>query len=61
MNISLFEHNQTAFDSAVELLDQTGKAAIIHPTGSGKSYIAFKLCEQNPDKSVCWLSPSEAS
>ena len=59
MNISLFEHNQTAFDSAVELLEQTGKAAIIHPTGSGKSYIAFKLCEQNPDKSVCWLSPSE--
>ena len=59
MNISLFEHNQTAFDSSVELLDQTGKAAIIHPTGSGKSYIAFKLCEQNPDKTVCWLSPSE--
>ena len=59
MNISLFEHNQTAFDSSVELLDQTGKAAIIHPTGSGKSYIAFKLCEQNPNKTVCWLSPSE--
>ena len=59
MNISLFEHNQTAYDSAVEMLEKTGKAAIIHPTGSGKSYIAFKLCEQYSDKTVCWLSPSE--
>ena len=40
-------------------MNETGKAAIIHPTGSGKSYIAFKLAEENPDVQVCWLSPSE--
>ena len=40
------------------LLD-TGKAAVIHPTGTGKSFIGFKLCEDYPDKLVCWLSPSE--
>ena len=28
-------------------------------TGSGKSYIAFKLIEDNPEKVVIWLSPSE--
>ena len=41
------------------MLRGTGKAAIIHPTGTGKSFIAFKLCEDHPDKTVCWLSPSE--
>lgn len=59
MSIKLFEHNQTAFDDALEMLEETGKAAVVHPTGTGKSYIGFKLCEQFPDKTICWLSPSE--
>ena len=41
------------------MLAETGKAAVIHPTGTGKSFIGFKLCEAHPDKLVCWLSPSE--
>ena len=41
------------------MLSETGKAAVIHPTGTGKSFIGFKLCEDNPDKKVLWLSPSE--
>mgnify|MGYP002556083230 FL=1 len=57
--IELFEHNKTAYDSAVSMLSDTGKAAIIHPTGTGKSFIGFKLCEDHPDKTICWLSPSE--
>lgn len=59
MSLELFEHNQAAFDAAFEMLGDTGKAAIIHPTGTGKSYIGFKLCEQFPNKTICWLSPSE--
>ena len=59
MAVSLFPHNQSAYDSAVSMLAETGKAAIIHPTGTGKSFIAFKLCEDNPKKRVCWLAPSE--
>lgn len=58
MSIELFEHNKTAYKSAVAMLAKTGKAAVIHPTGTGKSFIGFKLCEDNPDKTVCWLSPS---
>ena len=57
--IRLFEHNQTAYNAAVSMLASTGKAAIIHPTGTGKSFIAFKLCDENPSKNVLWLSPSE--
>ena len=41
------------------MMEQYGKAAIVHPTGTGKSYIAFKLIEDNPEKVVIWLSPSE--
>ena len=59
MSMDLFRHNQTAYDAAVLMLAETGKAAVIHPTGTGKSFIGFKLCEDNPDKTVCWLSPSD--
>ncbi len=59
MSISLFEHNETAYRSALTMLRITGKTAIVHPTGTGKSFIGFKLCEDNPDRKVCWLSPSE--
>lgn len=59
MSIELFEHNRQAYEAAVTMLDKTGKAAVIHPTGTGKSFIGFKLCEDNPDKNVLWLSPSE--
>ena len=57
--LRLFEHNEKAYRAAVRMMEQYGKAAIVHPTGTGKSYIAFKLIEDNPDKVVIWLSPSE--
>ncbi|MBR5090271.1 MAG: Helicase associated domain protein [Ruminiclostridium sp.] len=59
MAIELFRHNQEAYESAVAMLEAVGKACVIHPTGTGKSFIGFKLCEDNPDKTVLWLSPSE--
>ena len=57
--IKLYSHNQKAYELAVTMLEDTKKAAIVHPTGTGKSFIAFKLCEDHPDKKICWLSPSE--
>ena len=57
--IKLYSHNQQAYDLAVNMLKDTKKAAIVHPTGTGKSFIAFKLCEDHHDKTICWLSPSE--
>ena len=41
------------------MLAARGKAAVVHPTGTGKSFIAFKLAEDNPSSRVLWLSPSE--
>ncbi len=55
----LFEHNQKAYQAAMEMLSQTGQAAVIHPTGTGKSFLAFQLCVDNERSKVCFLSPSE--
>ena len=59
MAISLYKHNEEAWLAAREMLEETRKAAVVHPTGTGKSFIGFKLCDEYPDKTVCWLSPSE--
>lgn len=58
MKLELFEHNQKAYEAAISMMAETGKAAIIHPTGTGKSLIAFKLAMEHPDASVYWLAPS---
>ena len=59
MAITLFPHNAEAYEAAVQMLAETGKACVIHPTGTGKSFIGFKYCEDHPERSVLWLSPSE--
>lgn len=59
MALDLYEHNANAYMAAYEMMDKYGKAAIVHPTGTGKSYIAFKLIEAHPNEMIIWLSPSE--
>lgn len=52
MSVSLFKHNEEAYKSVISLLDKCNKTAVIHPTGTGKSFIDFKLCEDNPNKRI---------
>ena len=59
MAFRLFEHNARVYKAALAEMERYGKAAIIHPTGTGKSYIAFKLIADHPDTVVLWISPSE--
>lgn len=59
MSIELFQYNEKAYKAAVKMLKMHKKAAIIHPTGTAKFFIGFKLCEDNPDSIICWLSPSD--
>ena len=59
MAFSLYEHNMTAYENVVNKFKETKKTAIIHPTGTGKSFVGFKLCVDNPNKRICWVSPSE--
>lgn len=59
MSIQLFEHNERAYQAVRTMLADHGRAAVVHPTGTGKSYIAFRLVEENAEKRFLWLSPSE--
>ncbi len=59
MKLDLYPHNRKAFLKAKEMLDTKGRAAVIHPTGTGKSYIAFALAEENQDLHILWLAPNE--
>lgn len=59
VSIPLFLHNEKAYQKAVTMLASSGKAAVIHPTGTGKSFIGFKLAEDHPESRIVWLSPSE--
>ena len=60
MTVQLFSHNQKAYEAALAVMEESGKAAIIHPTGTGKSFIGFKLASDHPEAHVIWLGPSEA-
>lgn len=59
MSLELYPHNRQAYDAALTLLKKNGKAAVIHPTGTGKSYIGFELAWEHPGDQVLWLTPSE--
>ena len=59
MALQLFEHNLKAYTRVNSMLSDIGKAVVIHPTGTGKSFIAFKLIEDNSTAKIIWLSPSE--
>lgn len=59
MAVQLFSHNIQAYHAVCEMLASKGKAAVVHPTGTGKSFIAFKWIEDHPGSCIVWLSPSK--
>lgn len=60
MGIDLLPHNQKAYENVKNIFKKRNRAAIIHPTGTGKGRIARKLIEDNQDKKIIYLSPSLA-
>ena len=34
------------------------RSCVVFPTGCGKSYIALKMIEDNPDKEILYVSPA---
>jgi len=59
MAVTLYRHNQEAYRAVCALLEQEHRAAVVHPTGTGKSMIAFYHAQQHPLQRFLWLSPSE--
>ena len=60
MSLKLQEHQQEAYDSVKRLHKENRFASVIFPTGCGKSFVALKLMEENPNKRILFLSPSHA-
>jgi len=59
MGVQLDERYQVEIYEAIkQATAQRNRAAIIMPPGTGKTVEALKLIEDNPDKSVTYLSPS---
>lgn len=59
MAVELYRHNQEACQAMRALLKKTGRAAVVHPTGTGKSMVAFWYAQMHPKLRFLWLSPSE--
>lgn len=57
--MQLYAHNQKAYEAAASMLESHRRAAVIHPTGTGKSFLAFQLIEDHPDARFLWLSPND--
>ena len=41
------------------MLEACRRAAVVHPTGTGKSFLAFQLIEDHPEARFLWLSPND--
>ena len=59
MALELYPHQAQVSQAVERMLADKGRAAVILPTGTGKSYIAFHLIEQHPEAAFLWLAPSE--
>ena len=55
MSMILNPVNEAAFQKAVQSLETLNRAAVFHPTGTGKSCIAWKVVEAHPQTTFFWL------
>ena len=55
MSMTLNPVNEAAFQKAVQSLETLNRAAVFHPTGTGKSCIAWKVEEAHPQTTFFWL------
>ena len=58
MGVRLLPHNQETYGNMVEMFKTDKRVAVVQPTGTGKSYLALKWIEDNPNDNILILSPS---
>lgn len=56
--VSLFEHNEKAYEKLIEALKDDKCTTINHATGTGKSFIALKYLYEHRDKKYLYLAPT---
>ena len=58
--LKLLTYQKEAYNKVIELFEEKGKAAVIFPTGCGKSFISLEYMLKHPDERVLFLSPRNA-
>ena len=58
--LKLEKHQQKAYENVERLFDENGRAAVIFPTGCGKSFVVLKYILEHPDDRILFLSPRNA-
>lgn len=54
--MELFDHNRIAYESVCRAFNSRAlRTCVIHPTGTGKSYIALQLIEDNREKRIFYV------
>lgn len=54
----IYRHQQRAYELMIKALEEKGRAAYVFPVGCGKSFPVLKYIEENPDKTVLYVSPN---
>lgn len=57
--VELFKHNKTTYENITRVFETSNKCATVQPTGSGKSFLIFKLAQDNSDKAVVVFEPNK--
>ena len=58
--LELLPHQEEAYVESEKLFAEKGKAAVIFPTGCGKSFVVLKYILEHPDERILFLSPRHA-
>lgn len=56
--IGLYDHNAESYKKVSEAFEKEDVVAIVHATGTGKSYNALQLAYDNKDKKIIYVVPS---
>lgn len=52
----LLPHNRAAYEAIEEALKTSSRTCVIHPTGTGKSYIAMAYIEAHPEERILFIT-----
>ena len=56
--VGLYDHNIASYKKVKEAFQNNDVVAIVHATGTGKSYNALQLAYDNQDKKILYIVPS---
>lgn len=57
--VELYNHNKITYDNIKRIFSTNNKCAVVQPTGSGKSFLIFKLAQDNPNKIIVIFEPNK--